>query len=689
MRRLRHWLAGGAAACAGAIALVVAYAASLPEIDLDLTAARSTVVLDREGRLLRAFTTDDGRWRLPVTAADVDPRYLAMLKAYEDRRFDTHGGIDALAAIRAGGQMLRHGRVVSGGSTLTMQVARLAEPRPERTAAAKIRQAAQAWRLERRLPKSEILGLYLSLAPFGGNIEGVRAASFAWFGKEPNRLSVSEAALLVALPQSPEMRRPDRFREAALAGRARVLARARQAGLITPQEAEMAASEPLPAARAGFPMLAAHVAEQVVAERPAVRAHRLSIDARIQRDLERMARERAAAIGSQLSAAIIVVDHATGAIRASVGGADYFADQRAGRLDLTRALRSPGSALKPFIYAIAFDQGIAHPETMLEDRPLRYGLYAPENFDLSFQGMVTARKALQLSLNVPAIDVLSAVGPQRFVSRLREGGAALALPKDGGPPGLAVGLGGLGITLHDLVRLYAGVARGGETIPLSVQAEAPPAEGFRLMEASAAWHVADTLLGAPPPPNGLQNRIAFKTGTSYGYRDAWAIGFDRRHTIGVWLGRADNGAVPGLVGRLVAAPLLFDAFQRVGIETGLPPRPENAIQATTAELPPPMRHVRQDQPRTLAALQRAELKVAFPPDGAAIDLGATEAEGRALVQLRASGGAQPYTWLVNGAPIAEPGRRSTLSWHPAGRGFQEITLMDATGASHSIRIRLQ
>jgi penicillin-binding protein 1C len=666
------------------------YVRALPEIDLDLSAGRSTVVLDRDGRLLRPFTTAEGRWRLPVSADDVDPRYLAMLKAFEDRRFDSHAGIDGTAALRAAAQALRHGRIVSGGSTLTMQVARLAEPRPERTIGAKLRQMVQAARLERRLSKQEILSLYLSLAPFGGNIEGVRAASFAWFGKEPKRLSVAEAALLVALPQSPELRRPDRFAEAARRARGRVLARAVAAGTLTPAEARVADAEPVPGVRQPFPALAPHLAEALVAERPAERTHRLTLDAKLQHDLEALARERAATLGPKLSVAMLVVDHMTGEIRASVAGADYFSADRAGRLDLTRALRSPGSALKPVIYGLAFDQGLAHPETMLEDRPLRFGLYAPENFDLMHQGMVTARKALQLSLNLPAVDLLQALGPQRFITRLREAGAAVALPKEGGAPGLAVALGGLGITLQDLTRLFAAIARGGESVPLVARSgEARPEPGVRLLEPAAAWHIGDVLRGAPPPPSAQGGVIAFKTGTSYSYRDAFAVGFDRRHTIGVWVGRPDNGAVPGLVGRLVAAPLLFEAFARLGIDPSLPPRPENALVATTATLPPPMRHLRPDAPKVASALLRQDLKVAYPPDGASLDLGALEIDGRPLVQLKASGGVAPFTWLIDGRPLGESGRRRTADWRPDGKGFVAITLMDATGTAESVRVRLQ
>jgi len=696
-RQMKIAAAGlGIAAIAGATTLLL-YARSLPPLDLAAAADRSTVVLDREGKLLRPFLTADGRWKLPVTSEDVDPRYLAMLKAFEDKRFDGHRGIDPLGILRAAAQMLINGRVVSGGSTLTMQVARLLEPREERTLAAKLRQAVRAVELERRFDKAGILDLYLTLAPFGGNLEGVRAASFAYFGKEPKRLSTAEAALLVALPQSPETRRPDRFVEAARKARERVLERVEQAGLATRDEVAAARNEPIPIARRPFPNLSPHIAEQAVAEAPAERVQKLSLDARLQTALEGLARERSLGLAPQVSIAILAVDNETGEIRASVGGVDYFAAERAGALDLTRALRSPGSALKPFIYALAFDNGIAHPETMLEDRPARYGIYIPENFDMTFQGMVSARKALQLSLNVPAVELLSALGPQRFLSRLRDAGVAIAMPKDSGAPGLAVGLGGLGITLQDLTRAYVGLARGGEMLPLRFRPVSAPLSpqdegsrgGARLVDPVAAWYVADTLLGAPPPLNAVPGRIAYKTGTSYGYRDAWAVGFDRKHTIGVWVGRADNGAVPGLVGRTVAAPILFDAFARLGIDPRPFPQPADAIVASTGHLPPPLRHLRQDVPKTVTAMTTPTLKLAFPPDGARIDLSAAALDGNARLNLKVAGGSPPYTWLVDGTPVTDPQRRRETQWQPPGKGFMRISVIDATGASESVSVRLQ
>ncbi len=660
----------------------------LPPLDLTSTAERSPIVLDRNGQLLRAFTMQDGRWRMPTTVDDVDPRYVSMLLAFEDKRFRSHLGVDPLAIARAAAQSVRHGRIVSGGSTITMQVARLIEPRPERSSAAKLRQMARAIDLERRFSKDEILSLYLSLAPYGGNIEGIRAASFAYFGKDARRLSHGEAATLVALPQAPELRRPDRFAQRAIQGRNRVLGVAARASVIPEGERQHALGEAMPTARKPFPMLAAHAAEAVVREYPMQRVHRLTLDAGWQVMLEMLARERAEQLGPKLSTAIVVVEQATGAIRASVGGAGYFAEERAGAMDLTQALRSPGSALKPFIYAMAFEEGIAHPSTVLEDRPHRYGLYAPENFDQTFQGTITAKKALQLSLNVPAVDLLSAVGPQRFVSRMRSVGAGLAMPPEGAP-GLAIGLGGVGITLRDLTRLYAGLARGGEATPLWMrQEQIATEEGFaRIVDPVPAWYVADALLGAQPPQNAQANRIAYKTGTSYGYRDAWSVGFDRKHTIGVWVGRADNAAVPGLVGRLVAAPVLFDAFSRIGTEPGVGPRPADAIVAGTHELPLPLRHMRRDLPKTTLAIASASLKLAFPPDGSRLELphGADEPG----LALKITGGRPPFTAFLNGRPVAASASRRTLHVMPDGAGFTRISIMDGAGETDSVTVRLQ
>jgi penicillin-binding protein 1C len=662
---------------------------ALGPLDVSAAARGSTIAVDREGRLLRAFTAPDGRWRLPVEVGDVDPRFFKLLMAYEDRRFRSHHGVDPLAMARAAGQMARNGHVVSGASTLTMQVARLLEPRDERTLAAKVRQMVRAVQLERAYGKDAILGFYLALAPYGGNLEGVRAASLAYFGKEPRRLSDAEAALLVALPQAPEARRPDRAApDTARRARDRVLDRALAQGALSQAEVMAAKADPVPQVRAAFPMLAPHATEAGLRATPGLRVQRYAFDARLQAGLEALARESVARLGPKLSIAMVAIDNASGEVRAHVGGAEYLSSERAGGVDLALAVRSPGSALKPFIYLLAFEAGVAHPETMLEDRRARFGLYAPENFDLTFQGQVTARAALQNSLNIPAIALLNEVGPATFLARLRNAGAQIAMPDDSAP-GLAIGLGGLGIRLTDLTRLYAGLARAGRMPGLVERLDEPQlVADRRIAEPVPAGYVYDVLRGAPPPDHALGGRIAFKTGTSYGYRDAFAVGFDRNLTIGVWVGRADNGPSPGLVGRAVAAPILFDAFARSGGAQELIAAPRDALMAPTAKLPPPLRHLRKDAPKTLEASAIGALKIAYPPDGARIDLDLPHADEPRLA-LKAQGGAPPFLWMVNGAPVGEPELRRQSQWRPDGAGFARVSVIDAMGASDSVVVRLE
>jgi penicillin-binding protein 1C len=652
--------------------------------------AYSTLVVDRDGRLLRPYTTPEGRWRLPATRADVDPRFLAMLFAYEDRRFMRHRGVDPLALGRAFLQLASNGRIVSGASTLTMQVARLLEPRTERSFIAKLRQMARAIQLEHTLSKDEILALYFSLAPYGGNLEGIRAASLAYFGKEPRRLTLAESALLVALPQSPEFRRPDRSVVAARAARDRVLDRLAAAGVVPADEIERAKQETVAEGRRPMPALAPHSADAVIAAAPGRAIHRLTIQAPLQKSLEDLARERARTLGPALSVAILAVDHETGEVQARVASSDYFDLSRAGQVDMTQALRSPGSALKPFIYGLGFEDGLIHPETLIDDRPIRFGGYAPENFDLSFQGTVTVRRALQLSLNVPAVAVLDRVGASRFTARLAQAGGALVLPR-GKVPGLAMGLGGVGVTLNDMVMLYAGVARLGDTIALTERLDdaSEPPQPRRLMEPVAAWYVGNALLGTPPPENAAGGRIAFKTGTSYGYRDAWAVGFDGKRTIGVWVGRPDGAPVPGLVARSAAAPILFDAFARTGsLPAALPAAPRGALVAANSRLPPPLQRFRQNGVAGEGA--DTQVRIMFPPNGARLEL-ANSGDGRPEpIALKLTGGVGPLTVLVNGMPVDAPsGRRNTVFFEPEGPGFVRLTVIDATGSTDSVLVRLQ
>jgi penicillin-binding protein 1C len=695
-RRRWHRLAGAAA-----MVLVVALAgvamfgarvwgeieSKLPDVP-DLAALPvSTVVLDRDGALLRPFTTADGRWRLPVDLQHVDRTYLAMLLAYEDRNFTEHGGIDWWAMVRAAGQYAAAGgRIVSGGSTLTMQLARLLDTGSTRTLDAKLRQMVHATVLERGLAKDEILALYLTLAPFGGNIEGIRAATLAYFGKEPARLTPAEAALLVALPQSPEARRPDRFPDAARLARNTVLDRMVAAGVLGAEEAEAARREPIPSARKTFPMLAAHLAEEAKRLQPAARAVTLTIDRQLQAALERLAGARAAKLGGKVSVAIVAADIASGDILASVGSADLFAAESDGYVDMTEAVRSPGSTLKPLIYGLAFELGLAHPESLIEDRPTAFSNYVPVNFDGYSRGTVTVRQALVESLNIPAVVVLDAVGMARFVSRLERAGVRPRLPK-GMAPGLAMGLGGVGVTLRELVSLYAAMARGGAPVALHDGAgQFEPAGNAPVLDPQSAWYVSSILADVPPPLNGSPGRIAYKTGTSYGYRDAWAIGFDGRTVVGVWVGRPDGAPVPGLSGIVSAAPLLFESFDRVrGAGVPLPPPPDGAIVAANSELPMPLRRFRHPDEQLVA--RDAGPEIAFPGDGVDLDLGLAS-EGAAPLVLKIRNGAPPFSYFADGAPIGRTAFAREQRWRPDGPGYVTLSVVDAAGRSDAVTVFL-
>jgi penicillin-binding protein 1C len=690
-RRRWHILSGGVVALA---ALVTAYLA-LPSPALERSRSLSMLVLARDGSILRGFLSADGKWRLPVSAQSVDPIYRRMLIATEDRRFAEHPGVDPLAALRALGQLARHRHVVSGASTLTMQAVRLLERRP-RNLSSKLVEAALALSLERQLPKDDILSLYLTLAPFGGNLEGVRAASLAYFGKEPNHLSPAEAALLVALPRAPEHLRPDRHPAAAGLARDTVLLRMRERGVISESTLAEARAEPIPQHRLALPFHAAHLARAVRAADPRTEVQQTTIDPMLQRRVEALLRREAAALDPQATLAALVVDNRAREVIAYVGNADFASVARHGTLDMARAVRSPGSALKPFIYAMAFDRLIIHPQTVLDDRPRHFGDYAPGDFDGIFQGEVSAAEALKYSLNVPAVAVLDRLGPSRFTSALGAAGIRLHLPPAEAEPGLAVALGGAGISLYDLATLYVALSHGGEVAALGTRVLAgahgddPRARGTAIFGPAAAWYVNDILGSAPPPPGMLPaevrrgRHLAFKTGTSYGFRDAWAVGYDSRVTIAVWAGRPDGTPMPGHSGRVTAAPVLFKIADLLGpapAESAAEP-PPGVVRASHRDLPPGLRRL---EPAPLEAGHGREQggpKILYPPNGAIV------AWDGAALPLEASGGRGPLRWLVDGRPLPQAAPRRTLYWQPGGIGFARLTVIDAKGRSARATVRL-
>jgi penicillin-binding protein 1C len=697
---LRRWTAAGGLALGVLVAcgqLKVRHDfAALPPLpgigDLPLSA----VVLDREDRLLRAFTGADDKWRLPVDLADIDPLYFRLLLAFEDKRFREHRGIDPRALLRSGLQSLRYGRIVSGGSTLTMQVARLLDESPTKTLERKYRQILRALQLESTFSKDEILRLYALRAPFGGNLEGVRAASLTWFGKEPGRLTPAEAALLVALPQSPEARRPDRHPDRAREARNRVLRRAVRSGVLNSEEAASAAAEPLGASRHAMPFLAPHESRRARMEAPRRTVHRLSLDRDLQATLESLARRKAEVMPRPVSLAVLVADHRSGEILASIGAPDLLDEARSGHVDMTRAMRSPGSTLKPFIYGLAFEEGIGVPESFIEDRATDIAGYQPTNFDQAYQGTVTLREALQLSLNTPAVKLLEAVGPARLIARLKRAGAEPLLEK-GVSPGLAIGLGGVGLSLKDLAQAYAALGRGGEPVALTVCrddcGEAPGPAPARVLGERAAWQVGAILAGLPQMASAEDVSVAYKTGTSYGYRDAWAVGYNGRHVVAVWSGRADGTPVPGATGAKVAVPILFEVFQALGPNrVPLPVELLAAKRSGADAVPLPLRFARLPK-RTATATGTDPVRIFYPPDGAELDLGLREkagSDGRAQpLVVKFKGGTAPYSFMVDDQPLERGGRERQLVWLPDEPGFARVTILDSSGHSASVTVRLR
>ncbi|WP_224824168.1 penicillin-binding protein 1C [Cognatishimia sp. MH4019] len=638
----------------------------LPPLALDT----STEMRDRTGTLLRAYTVEDGLWRLNTPLDVVDPDYIDMLIAYEDKRFRTHSGVDPLAMVRAAGQALWHGEVISGASTLTMQTARLLEQSGTGAWSGKLRQIRVALALERRLSKDDILALYLNRAPFGGNIEGLRSASLAYFAKEPKRLTDAEAALLVALPQAPEARRPDRAPIAAAQARERVLARAP----ISDGARRAALSEPVPTIRRTIPQIAPHLTDRLRVQAPFSRTHHLTLDAALQQRLTILARKALRGHDPRMSIAILAADHRTGEVLASVGSAGYTAHGRAGFVDMTQAIRSPGSTLKPLIYGMAFDNGLAHPETLIADRPTQFGTYAPQNFDGLYRGELRVRDALQLSLNIPVVALSERLGPNRIYAKMRLAGMRPDLP--GTSPGLALSLGGVGVSLNDLVQLYAGFAQGGQAPALQVKTDTNPAQKARILNSEAAWHVSHILAGLRPPTGQEAGQIAFKTGTSYGHRDAWAIGYDGAHVIGVWMGRPDGTPVPGAFGGDLAAPILFEAFDHITPgRTALPPPPPATLIVSSAQLPAPLQ--RFDR----APLRNNAPVVAFPPDGAVLE----DAE---TLTLKIREGHAPFTVLLNGKPVRAGAHDRDIQIAGVGRGAATLSVIDARGQSARTQVWL-
>jgi penicillin-binding protein 1C len=536
----------------------------------------AVVVVSADGTPLRNYPSRDGIWRYPVALDQVSPLYVQTLLTYEDRWFRWHPGVNPVAMARAAWQWLAYGHIVSGGSTITMQVARLIDPRlagkPSRSLGAKLRQVLRAVQLEMHYSKDQILAMYLSRAPMGGIVQGVEMASRLWLGKSAHGLSAAESALLVALPQAPSRLRPDRHPDAAQAARDKILDRMAESGRWTAAEVADAKLEAVGAPPLRSRWMAPLAAQRLIREtaagaprgarsvRPAVIAS--TLDAEIQDSVERMLLDRVDALPPKVSMAVLVMDNDTLAVKAYAGSADFSDDTRYAHVDMVSGIRSPGSTLKPFLYALALDDGLIHSESLLMDVPMSFGGYAPGNFQAAFSGPVSVAQALQRSLNVPAVDLLDRVGPAHFASVMLGGGVRLRMPA-GAVPNLSLILGGGGTTLEELVGAYRALARDGMSGRPRLRPDMPRQES-RMMSPGAAWIVRDILEGGGHPDRPFYQagtpgkQVAWKTGTSFGFRDAWAIGVTDTWTIGVWVGRPDGTPNPGFFGANVAAPLLHD-----------------------------------------------------------------------------------------------------------------------------------
>lgn len=606
------------------------------------------MVTAADGRPLRSFADRNGVWRYPATTTEVSANYLSALLQYEDRWFYWHPGINPIALLRASWQNLRAGRVVSGGSTLTMQVARILDPH-ERTVGGKSKQLLRALQLEYHYSKTAILNLYLTYAPFGGPLEGVQAASYRYLGKSARELSLAEAALLAVLPQAPSRLRPDRHPKAAEQARNKLLQRLQTQGYAA-DEITAARQEPVLTARhlrlQSAPLLAQRLKSQYA--EPVMTS---SIDFGLQQTLEDFVADYVARLPDGTSAAVLVVENSTLLARAYLGSADFTNPRRFGHIDMVQAIRSPGSTLKPFLYGLALDQGLIHSESLLTDAPRLFSNYRPSNFSADFSGAVSVAEALQRSLNVPAVQVLEALGPGRFAASLEQGGLRLYLPDN--KPSLPLILGGVGCRLEELVGLYTALANGGlsGTVRFTPQT---PLQQRRLLSEGAAWIIRALLLANPPPERLKGERwqrgpvqLAWKTGTSYGFRDAWAIGVGPRYTVGVWIGRPDGTAMPGQYGLVTAAPLLFTLANRLAAQPGyFSPQPASVQMAPICW---PLGRLREDTEPALCAETRSAwiLQQQTPPT-------LVEADQRDF-------SSNPLTLLINPATGARVGVNCAIS----------------------------
>jgi penicillin-binding protein 1C len=638
---------------------------------VDLSAANKTsrVVKAEDGSWLYAQTNREEKWRFPVEVKRLDPGYVRMLLAFEDQRFYRHIGVDPLAMMRAISQMIVHQKIVSGGSTITMQLARLLEPK-RRTLWAKMREILCAFQLEWHYSKEKILAAYLTLTPYGGNVEGVVAASMHYFGKLPAALSAAESALLVSLPQSPERNRPDKSIEKATEARNKVLKIAKEKGVISRTIYEQALVLTPPRITQSYPRYAPHLSQKLLSRTPqSDKEIKTTLDSSLQQQLEQWARSKSDMLGKGTTLAVLVVRNRDASIEAYLGSHDMFSSQVSGYVDMIQALRSPGSTLKPFIYALGFEKHLIHPNTLILDRETRFGDYMPHNFSHQYSGEVTVAYALQHSLNIPAVKILRKVGAREFVERISHCAGKVKTPKNSAT--LPIALGGIGITMFQITQLYVTLANGGKSKQIHYLPKIRKGSAFLYCCDQKAAKMTTSILRRIPAPEGFidsRKQIAYKTGTSYGYRDAWTFAYDRTHTVGVWVGKPDNSTQLKRTGRKTAAPL---ALEVLALLESLGPRqiwewPDSYLGNS---VPSGLAHF--DPRESLRADKR--LTMLYPRDNArfkSADCSDT------VVEVKVEDGKMPYYWYIDGEPRAIK-RSSTLLTFKYGAHI--ITVIDDNG----------
>jgi len=625
----------------------------------------SKIVYDSSNNWLYTTTNKSQKWRFKPETKRIDPLYLKMLINFEDKRFKSHLGVDVASLLRASYQLLTRGHIVSGGSTLTMQVARLLEPK-SRTFSSKIIEIIRALQLEHHYTKEEILNIYLTLAPYGGNVEGIEAASWYYFGKHPYTLSASEAALLVALPKNPEGYRPDKHPKRAKAARDMVLKKAYEAGILSDYIYKQALKEPIATKLHKFPRYAPHLSLKLLQKRLKNTIH-TTIDGTLQKQLEAWAKERGKSLPNGASMALLVVENSTSKVRAYLGSYNMFNKKISGYVDMTDSIRSPGSALKPFIYALGFEQHIIHPQTVILDKEVVIGNYHPHNYSRKFHGEVTISEALKNSLNIPAVKVLYRVGAGKFTDRLQRVIGRVHIPKNSAT--LPIALGGLGVSLKQLTQGYVVLANGGSSNSLAIL-KGEKQQKLSFVNTKSAKTVTAILRDIPAPDNYLNeaNKIAYKTGTSYGYRDFWSMGYSKNYTIGVWVGRADNQPVIKLSAREIATPIMFEAFSLTNALKGLKQWSWSSS------------FIKNRAPKVLKYFDKElksqnKLKFLYPKKGARYQSASCH---KVTVKVAIENGKEPYFFYLDNKPKAIDSNRFNLKLDEGGH---TVTVLDSSGES--------